>query len=130
MRDSILDLLYTVPLGQFRVSRELPFDETGVALYSKNPRTIYVDYETEQSLPLFVTLNSADINTTTSSVAVYFTTDAKKTPPNLRELINGIKGLKTQISAPGANRREVIHNIDYDGDMMTVTVEFRFTRIT
>lgn len=130
MRDSILDLLYGIPLGTFQVSKTLPYDETGVDLYIRNPKTVYVDNEVEESLPLFLTLNSADINTTTSSVAVYFSTDAKQVPPNLSEMISAIKGLKTQINKPGANRREVLHSIEYVEDLMVVTVEFRFTRIT
>lgn len=130
MRDSILDLLYSLPLGNFVVSRELPYTESGTELYFRNPKTVYVDYETEESLPLFVTLNSADINTTVSSVAVYFTTDAKKLTPHLNNMISGIKGLKSQIVSPGSNRRDVLHTIQYVEDLMLVTVEFRFTKIT
>jgi hypothetical protein len=130
MRESILELLYGIPLGTFQVSKELPYDETGVALYTRNPKTIYVDFEVEESLPLFITLDRADINTTTSSVAVYFSTDAKQIPPNLNAMITAIKGLKMQISDPGANRREVVHSTEYVGDLLTITVEFRFTRIT
>ncbi len=130
MRDSILELLYGIPLGTFQVSKELPYDETGVALYTRNPKTIYVDYPVEESLPLFITLGSADINTTTESVAVYFSTDAKQTPPNLTAIISAIKALKTNIISAGANKREVVHSIEYAGDLMQVTVEFRFTRIT
>lgn len=129
MRNSILALLPTVSLGGFSVSQELPFSATGVELFVKNPKTIYVDRETTESIPLFATLDSRDINTTTTSVVIYFTTDAKNTPLQLETLITGLKGLKNRIDFPGANQRAVTVRTNYDGDLLINEVEYRFTRV-
>jgi hypothetical protein len=129
MRNSILALLPTVNLGGFSVSQELPFSATGVELFIKNPKTIYVDRETTETVPLFPTLDSRDINTTITSVVVYFTTDAKNSPLQLETLIAGLKGLKTRIDSPGANQRVVNVRTNYTGDLLVNEVEYRFTRV-
>jgi hypothetical protein len=129
MRSSILALLPTVRLGGFSVSQELPFSATGVSLFIKNPKTIYVDRETTETVPLFATLDSRDINTTTTSVVIYFTTDAKNSPLQLETLITGLKGLKNRIDFPGANQRTVNVRTNYEGDLLVNEVEYRFTRV-
>jgi hypothetical protein len=129
MRSSILALIPTVNLGGFSVSQELPFSATGVELFVKNPKTLYVDRETTESVPLFATLDAKDINTTTNSVVVYFTTDAKNSPLQLDTLITGLKGLKNRIDLPGANQRSVNVRTRYDGDLLINEVEYIFTRV-
>jgi hypothetical protein len=130
MRSSILALIPTVNLGGFSVSQELPFSAAGVELFVKNPKTIYVDRETTESVPLFATLDAKDISNTTTSVVIYFSTDAKNPPSHLENLISNIKGLKTSISQPGANQREVLVRSSYSQDLLINEVEFRFTKIS
>lgn len=129
MRESILELLPTVELGGFRFSQELPFSTTGVLQFIKNPRTIYVDRETTQTVPLFLTMDAGDINSTTTSVVVYFTTDAKNSPLQLEKLITELKGLKNRIAQPGANSRAVNVRTSYTGDLLINEVEYTFTTV-
>jgi hypothetical protein len=128
MRDSILTKLKTISLGGFSVSNELPFSESGTELYIKNAKTIYVDRETTETVPLVLTLDGSDIATTTTSVVVYFSTDAKNAPSHLDTLITNIKGIKNNIDHPGANQRDVNVRTSFEGDQLINEVEFRFTR--
>ena len=126
MRDSVLTKLKTIGLGGFSVSNELPFSESGSELYIKNPKTIYVGRETTETVPLVITLDGIDISTTTTSVVVYFSTDAKNAPSHLDTLLTNIKGIKSTISHPGANQRDVNVRTSYEGDLLINEVEFRF----
>src|SRR6056300_937670 len=128
MRDSVLTKLKTISLGGFSVSNELPYSESGGELYLKNPKTIYVDRETTETVPLVITLDGLDISTTTTSVVVYFSTDAKNAPSHLDTLLSNIKGLKNTISLPGANQRDVNIRTSYAGDLLINEVEFRFIK--
>lgn len=129
MRSSILNLLPTVNLGGFSVSQELPFSPSGVELYIRNPRVLYVDREVTESAPLFATLDAHDISTTISSATVYFTTDAKNSPLQLDALITSLRSIKNRIDFPGANRREIAVRTSYTGDLLINEVEYRFTRV-
>jgi len=129
MRSSIMALLPGLNLGGFSVSQELPFSATGVELFLKNPRVLYVDREQTESQPLFATLDSRDISTTITSVVVYFTTDAKNSPLQLDTLITSLKSIKNLIVSPGANQRAVIVRTRYEGDLLINEVEYQFTRV-
>jgi hypothetical protein len=128
MRDSVLTKLKTISLGGFSVSKELPYAESETPLYLRNPKTIYVDREITETAPLFLTLDGLDISTTTTSVVVYFSTDAKNAPSHLDTLIANIKGLKNTIEHPGANQRDVLLSSNFVGDLLVNEVEFRFTK--
>lgn len=128
MRDSVLTKLKTISLGGFSVSNELPYSESGGELYLKNPKTLYVSRETTDTIPLVITLDGADISTTTTSVVVYFSTDAKNSPSHLDTLLTNIKGLKYSIDHPGANQRDVNVRTSFAGDLLINEVEFRFTK--
>lgn len=129
MRSSILSLLPGLNLGGFSVSQELPFSATGVELYLKNPRVLYVDREQTETIPLFATLDAHSISTTIQSVTVYFSTDAKNAPPQLDTIITGLRSIKDTISSPGANQRTVQVRTRYEGDLLVNEVEYRFTRV-
>lgn len=128
MRDSVLTKLKTTSLGGFSVSNELPYSESGGDLYLKNPKTLYVDRERTETVPLVITLDGLDISTTTTSVTIYFSTDAKNAPSHLDTLITNIKGIKNTIDHPGANQRDVNVRTSYEGDLLINEVEFRFTK--
>lgn len=130
MRDSIISLLQQTGLSGLGISTEQPYDESGVPLYLKNPKRIYVTQETESSEPLVQTLNSVIIQSTTTSASVFFSTDAKNTPAGYNTALSNIKGILDDIEHPGANSRSYNVRQDYSGDLLVTEVEFNFTRVT
>ena len=129
MRESVLDKLKSLAPAGYKISSELPYDESGIARYIKNPKTFYVDRDNIESAPLFLTLdNSVNISQETTVVRVYFTTDAKNAPTNYETVINDVRGLKNTISNPGSIRRECFVSTSYEGDLLLSELEFRLTK--
>ena len=130
MRTAIYDYIKGLLLGQFRLSDERPFDASGQALYLKNMKTVYVDQEQITQDTVIATLNGLIINAETTSVRVYFSTDAKQLPSNYSSLTASMKLARNAAAIQGVNRREVDVTTSYDEDKMITEFEFRFTKLT
>jgi len=130
MRTAIYDYIKGLSLGQFRLSDERPFDASGQALYLKNMKTVYVDQEQITQDTVIATLNGLIINAETTSVRVYFSTDAKQLPSNYCSLTASMKLARNAAAIQGVNRREVDVTTSYDEDKMITEFEFRFTKLT
>jgi hypothetical protein len=130
MRTAIYDYIKGLSLGQFRLSDERPFDASGQALYLKNMKTVYVDQEQITHETLIATLDGVNINAETTSVRVYFSTDAKQLPSNYSSLTASMKLARNAAAIQGVNRREVDVTTSYDEDKMITEFEFRFTKLT
>jgi len=130
MRTQVIDALNTLALTGYTVARDLPYDESGVALYLKNPKKIYVDRESTEIVPLYTTLNSADISNETTTVRAYYSIDAKQIPANYDSVIASLRTMKKDIVRAGANSREAFVTTSYEGDLLVVQLEYRLTRIT
>jgi hypothetical protein len=130
MRTAIYDYIKGLSLGQFRLSDERPFDASGQALYLKNMKTVYVDQEQITQDTVIATLNGLIINAETTSVRVYFSTDAKQLPSNYSSLTASMKLARNAAAIQGVNRREVDVTTSYDEDKMITEFEFRFTKLT
>ena len=130
MRSQLLDQIHALAVNSLRVSNELPYDESGTPRYVKNPRTIFVDRDTIDSSPLFATLDaSVDITTETTSVSVFFTTDAKNPPSSLESTIQDLRQLRNLIDSAGSNRRECLVSREYVGDLLVTELEYRLTKL-
>ena len=90
MREDILSYIKTLSLGSFTVSDELPRDDSGMALYLKNPKKLYVDIGQVEATPLIQTLSGFDVHTESTTVSVYFTADAKTLPANYSSLTQSL----------------------------------------
>tara|TARA_R110000796_G_scaffold78978_1_gene175908 strand:+ start:2015 stop:2407 length:393 start_codon:yes stop_codon:yes gene_type:complete len=130
MRDQLLTLVKALPLGTFRVSSELPYTNSGVELYTKNAKTIYVDTPDIEVTTFLANLDSVNIDQTTTTVQVYFTSDAKQQATNLDTLVAGIRALKDNSAFTGFNTRECVYTVDYANDTIVSEFEFRFTQIS
>lgn len=131
MRSSVLQKLRLLALPQLSVSDELPFQESGVPRYTKNPRVIYVGETQTANDNLIRTLDrSVEITQETVSVTIYFSTDAKNPISTYETAVNSLRGLRTSIQLDGANSREVAVNTSYDEDLLITEVEYTLTRIT
>jgi len=129
MRDDVVTAIKNKAITGYNVSSELPYDESGVPLYLKNPKTIYVDNSQTDIVPLVTTLNSADISNESTSVRAYFTIDAKNIPANYNSTITSLRGVKADITREGSNSREAFVSTSYEGDLLVVELEYRLTRV-
>ena len=129
MREQVITKIKDLALSGVNLSTELPFTESGVPIYLKNPKTLYVDRTQFDSVPIVQTLNGTNINNTTTSVTVYLTVDAKNSPVNIDSWIGSLRGLEDTIVLDGTHTRESTVSSDYTGDLLVLTVEYRLTRI-
>ena len=130
MREDILSYIKTLSLGSFTVSDELPRDDSGMALYLKNPKKLYVDIGQVEATPLIQTLSGFDVHTESTTVSVYFTADAKTIPANYSSLTQSLKLGKDIQQAKGFNNRSVDVQTEYDADMLITRIDYTFSKIT
>ena len=127
MRSLLVDYFNSLNLGTFLLSQELPWVESGTALYLKNPKRIYVDVTQYTSEPLTVALNGQHINQEVATVRVYFSADAKQLPADYEQVVIDLKSGRN-IQIDGVFRRECEVSTNYENDMLVTTLEFRFTK--
>lgn len=130
MRAELLAYLKSLQLKQFNVSDELPFSNSGTALYLKNIKRIYCDLEQITSEPFIQLFGDYNIDSEVHSVRLYFCTDAKQLPSDYRSLIGQIRSAKNIATADRYIRREVNYSTAFENDLMLTEFEFRFTKLT
>lgn len=129
MREQIIERIKAKAFNGYKLSKELPFDEGGIAVFLKNPKTLYVDTDSVENEPLFATLGGQSFSTATTIVSVYFTTDAKNPPANYDSVITEMRAIKDEVIHLGATRREASLVTSYQGDLLVTEVEYRLTRL-
>lgn len=130
MRDSVIAKIKGLSLNGISVSQELPYDESGVARYTKNPKTIYVDNAQKSESNIIQTLDlSVNLNQQTTSVSIYFTTDAKNPLYQYDTLVSSLRNLKNTIQLDGATQREVAVNTSFEDDLLITQMEYTLTRL-
>lgn len=130
MRTEILDYLKGLRLVNFNVSDELPYSTSGIAIYMKNLKRIYVDMEQVTNEPLIQLFGDYNVSSEVHSVRLYFTTDAKQLPTDYSTLIDSIRAGKNVPTAEKYFRREVSNQTSFENDIMITEFEFRFTKLT
>lgn len=129
MRTQVFDYISGLDLGGFFLSNELPWSESGVPLYTKNLKRIYVDVTNYSVEPLISTLSGTNIQNQVISVRVYLASDAKTLPPNYDDLITDLLKVNDIADINGANRREVTIETEITADVMTTELEYRFYKL-
>lgn len=130
MRQELVDYIGTLNLGTITLSSELPWDASGVPLYVKNPKKLYVDSAQSGSGNFITTFDGLTINSETTSVRVYFSADAKALPPNYDDAIADLKASKDISTISGVVRRDVSVSTSFEDDLLVTLLEFTFTKIT
>lgn len=130
MRDQLIEHLNDENLGEYVLSRELPWSSSGTPLYVKNAKKIYVNVEQTTTDPLFGTLDGLSFSNTVTSVSLYFSNDAKILPASYQELMTTLKAAKDTDLITGSIRRECLISSEFIEDLMVTTVEYRFTKLT
>ena len=130
MRTEVIDYVQGLNLGTFTVSTELPYTESGQALYVKNPKRIYVDEEQIVSEPLVQALDGLSVINEESTVTIYFSVDSKLVPANYDQVVTALKGAKNITTIDGVFRRELDVSTGYDGDLLITELAIRFNKVT
>ena len=130
MRTELIEYLQGQNLGAFVLSQELPWSSSGVALYTKNAKKIYVDKTQYSTDPLIATLDGLNITNTIHTVRLYFSNDAKQLPPSYDDLITTLRAAKDASTITGVTRRDVVVTSDFEEDLLVTELEYRFTKLT
>lgn len=130
MRTEILDYLKGLKFTNFNVSDELPYSTSGIAIYMKNLKRIYVDLEQVTNEPFIQLFGDYNVESEVHSVRLYFTTDAKQLPSDYNSVVSNIKLAKNVTTTESYFRREVNSLTTFDNDIMITEFEFRFTKLT
>lgn len=117
-------------LGTFSVSSELPYDQSGTALYLSNPKKIYVGNEQTSTEPLVSALDGPVIDNEVTTVSIYFSADAKQLPANYDTLVTNLKAAKNITTVTGIHRRELDAVTEFQGDLIVNSMEIRFNKVT
>ena len=130
MRTELIEYLQGQNLGTFVLSQELPWSTSGVPLYTKNAKKIYVDKTQYSTDPLIATLDGLNITNTIHTVRLYFSNDAKQLPPSYDGLIATLRSAKDASTITGVTRREVEVTSEFQEDLLVTELEYRFTKLT
>jgi len=129
MRQEVIDYCQSISLGSFTVSSEIPFDDSGVPLYLKNAKRIYVDLPQYATDRLVSALDGLTVSNELATVRVVFSADAKSLPANYEALVSDLR-LARDITLDGVYRREVDVSTEFEQDMLVTELELRFTKLT
>jgi hypothetical protein len=130
MRTEVINYLKTQNLNGLATSTDLPFDDSGVPLYTKNVKRIYVDNEQRTSEPFIQTLGGVNINNEATSVTIYFALDAKNLITSYDTVVNTVKGVKDITTVEGVHTRNAAVETEYLNDLLITQVTITFTRIS
>jgi hypothetical protein len=129
MRTQILDYIRALNLGTYTTSVELPWIDSGVALYRKNLKKVYVDVDQVEMEPVYTALNGLQIQAEVTIVRVYFASDAKTLPANYEDVVQQIKAARDAVTIEGTTRKTVTVATEFDSDVIITELEFRFTKL-
>lgn len=129
MRDEIATYISSQKMANFAVAKELPWSADGTALYLKNFKKIYVDRDIVTQTDDLQTLGGPVAIRETTSVSVYFTTDAKTLPDNYSAVLSTVRAARLIPTIQGVIERQADVTTSYDGDAMITRVEFRFSKL-
>ena len=128
IRDTLLANLSVALTGNVTTPSELPFTAAGVALYDKNMKKLYVDYDKTIFTEMFNTLNPADdVPQREILINAYFTLDAKNLPSDVDNIVSTV--LNSRLSVANCFVRDCSMTNDFAEDRLTYTFEFRFLTI-
>ena len=129
MRTEIYDYIDGLSKGTFTLSAQLPWTQDGVALHLKNFKTIYVDMDDVTHDTILSTMDGLTFENETTTVRVYFTTDAKQLPTNYETLVAAIRNARDLTAITGVTQRQADVSRTFESDAMVTEIEFRFTKL-
>lgn len=131
MRQAVYDAIQALSsstMGTFSLSSELPYDSSGTPLYLKNFKKIYVDVDQISQDATVATLDGSSWVNETTTVRVYFVTDAKQLPTNYETLVEAVKESRLTAVLPGVTQRTCQVTTSFTVDALVTQFEFGFTK--
>ena len=126
MRTELLAYLTTNLTGTIKTSQELPFEESGSALYLKNMRRVYLDEPVKEQSELVPTLDDSDINQMITTVRGYLAMDAKNRNADLDAALTTMATAKNVTTITNSFRKEFDYTTTIDADRIIYEFEYRF----
>lgn len=130
MRTELTNYFKGLKLKNFGISDELPFSNSAVVMYLKNPKKIYTDLKQVTSEQVIPVLGNHGIFAEVHTVRVFFSTDAKNLPSDYETVVDLLRAGKDVTTTAAYYRREVDTTTSFEGDLMVTELEFRFTKLT
>lgn len=128
IRDQLLTTLdAALAASSVAVSTELPFDQSGVPLYAKNMKKLYIDKDNLTRDPLIETLDFNPVESVITTVTAYLTVDAKNPVSDIDTITAVIVNSKNSI--PNQITRNCDVTTEYDNDQLIYTFDFEFASI-
>jgi len=128
MRTAVLDYIRDINPGGFFVTDELPWNESGLALYLKNLKRVYVDVEQTETEDFLTSFSGLTIQNRLHNIRVFFATDAKTLPPNYEDFVTALRRVN-DIAVDGFHRRLVNISTTIENDVLVTELEYRFTKL-
>ena len=129
MRNEVLDFIKGLNLGSYTVSEEIPRVESGIPLYLRNPKKIYIDSANYDEQPLIQTFSGFDLHSYTTLLTVIFSNDAKQLPNNYDTLVGQLISAKDLVSSEGFNSREATVTTNIESDLLVTQIEYSYTKL-
>jgi hypothetical protein len=128
IRDTLLaNLSVALSTNTVTTSSELPFTQAGVAMYDKNMKKLYLDYDQTEVTEMISTLDNNDVPQREITVNGYFSVDAKNLPSDIDTVVSRV--LNSRLSVSNCFNRECSLTTDFTEDRITYNFAFRFLTI-
>ena len=127
IRDDLLSYLTAQDLGSYTLSSELPFSVSGLELYMKNPKRVYVNKEQKLVEPLVVTFDMT-VNQSETTVDVYFSNDAKTLPTDYDTTRATIESFIDTYSLPGLLNATTETTTEFIQDLIVTKVQIKLVK--
>lgn len=112
------------------ISSELPWSSGPEPLYMKNMKRVYLDAEESINTVLISVLGSSqDVMSRESRFRCYLAVDAKNQPSGLSSAITAMKNARDTGLISGTFDRFFDYTIEYQGDVLIYTFEYRFIKV-
>lgn len=129
MRQELLTYLKANVASTFKVSDELPWSTSGMSLYNKNFKCIYLDQEQEELVDLIPSIGGA-VQNRIVRVNGYLTVDAKNAATQIDSVITTIRTATN--SAQGLSdfyTKTFNLNTELADDKITYSFEYVYTKL-
>jgi hypothetical protein len=127
MRSTLIAYLTANLAGSIRVSQELPYEEGGVALNTKNLRRIYIDEPSTEHSQLVGTFDR-DVMEKITTIPGVLSVDAKNRNADLDSAL-AILAQARDYTTTNSFRNEFDYTTEIGNGIMTYNFEYRFHTI-
>lgn len=128
MRDTLLTQITTnLSSTSVSVSSELPFENGGVPLYTRNKKTFYLAEEEIEKTTLYKTMDGNQIDQTVTTIVGYLCVDAKNPLTDIDTIISNVISAKSSITS--TVEADCEYSTETEGDDLTYIFEYTFVTV-